>query len=86
MPVKGHPMTTGNYLAYLAGGDQRIYRGATAARPRCSTRTEELRMSVTKSVRRTAPKPTQSTKRAWVKPDFRDFDTPMEVTAYAARS
>ncbi len=25
-------------------------------------------------------------KREWVKPDFRDFDTPMEVTAYAARS
>jgi coenzyme PQQ precursor peptide PqqA len=43
-------------------------------------------MSVTKSVRRTAPKPAQSTKRAWVKPDFRDFDTPMEVTAYAART
>jgi coenzyme PQQ precursor peptide PqqA len=25
-------------------------------------------------------------KREWVKPDFRDFETPMEVTAYAARS
>ncbi|MBW4719175.1 pyrroloquinoline quinone precursor peptide PqqA [Saccharothrix obliqua] len=24
-------------------------------------------------------------KRTWVKPDFRDIDTPMEVTAYAAR-
>ncbi|MFD9737046.1 pyrroloquinoline quinone precursor peptide PqqA [Umezawaea sp. NPDC059074] len=43
-------------------------------------------MSVTKNARRTAPKPPVSTKRAWVKPDFRDFDTPMEVTAYAART
>ncbi|CAL9636769.1 pyrroloquinoline quinone precursor peptide PqqA [Saccharothrix sp. NPDC042600] len=25
-------------------------------------------------------------KRTWVKPDFVDVDTPMEVTAYAARS
>ncbi|MDX8148323.1 pyrroloquinoline quinone precursor peptide PqqA [Lentzea sp. BCCO 10_0061] len=25
-------------------------------------------------------------RREWVKPDFRDFETPMEVTAYAARS
>ncbi|SDG78078.1 coenzyme PQQ precursor peptide PqqA [Lentzea fradiae] len=24
-------------------------------------------------------------RREWVKPDFRDFETPMEVTAYAAR-
>ncbi|MBM7811493.1 pyrroloquinoline quinone precursor peptide PqqA [Saccharothrix algeriensis] len=24
-------------------------------------------------------------KRTWVEPDFRDIDTPMEVTAYAAR-
>ncbi|WP_285752729.1 pyrroloquinoline quinone precursor peptide PqqA [Lentzea sp. NBRC 105346] len=29
---------------------------------------------------------TVTEKRVWVKPDFRDFDTPMEVTAYAARS
>jgi coenzyme PQQ precursor peptide PqqA len=35
---------------------------------------------------RTAPERTATPKRAWVKPDFRDFDTPMEVTAYAARS
>jgi coenzyme PQQ precursor peptide PqqA len=25
-------------------------------------------------------------KRPWARPDFRDFDTPMEVTAYAART
>ncbi|RKT52547.1 pyrroloquinoline quinone precursor peptide PqqA [Saccharothrix australiensis] len=30
-----------------------------------------------------AEKTTQ--KPTWVKPDFRDIDTPMEVTAYAAR-
>lgn len=27
----------------------------------------------------------ESPKRTWVEPDFRDVDTPMEVTAYAAR-
>lgn len=29
---------------------------------------------------------TEPEKRTWVTPDFRDVDTPMEVTAYAARS
>lgn len=29
---------------------------------------------------------TEPEKRTWVEPDFRDVDTPMEVTAYAARS
>lgn len=43
-------------------------------------------MPVIKTVRPTTPKAPQSEKRTWVKPDFRDFDTPMEVTAYAARS
>ncbi|MFE2757696.1 pyrroloquinoline quinone precursor peptide PqqA [Actinosynnema sp. NPDC059335] len=28
---------------------------------------------------------TEPEKRPWVKPDFRDVETPMEVTAYAAR-
>ncbi|MEV0679966.1 pyrroloquinoline quinone precursor peptide PqqA [Actinosynnema sp. NPDC050436] len=28
---------------------------------------------------------TTEPKRTWVTPDFRDVDTPMEVTAYAAR-
>ncbi|GGP60011.1 pyrroloquinoline quinone precursor peptide PqqA [Saccharothrix coeruleofusca] len=39
-------------------------------------------MKATKTARRVPPKP----KRAWVRPDFRDVDTPMEVTAYAARA
>ncbi|MFC0065845.1 pyrroloquinoline quinone precursor peptide PqqA [Umezawaea endophytica] len=43
-------------------------------------------MTVTKIVARPAPQPPVSAKRVWLKPDFRDFDTPMEVTAYAARS
>jgi coenzyme PQQ precursor peptide PqqA len=30
--------------------------------------------------------PPEPPKRPWVKPDFRDFDTPMEITAYAART
>ncbi|XIF83574.1 pyrroloquinoline quinone precursor peptide PqqA [Kutzneria buriramensis] len=25
------------------------------------------------------------TRRPWVKPDFSEYDTPMEVTAYSAR-
>ncbi|WP_433268387.1 pyrroloquinoline quinone precursor peptide PqqA [Actinosynnema sp. CS-041913] len=29
--------------------------------------------------------PKRTSKPTWVKPDFRDIDTPMEVTAYAAR-
>jgi len=41
-------------------------------------------MSATKNP--TAPKPPIAAKRPWVKPDFRDFDTPMEITAYAART
>lgn len=42
-------------------------------------------MSAPKTVKRaekSAPKPAR---RAWVRPDFNDYDTPMEVTAYAAR-
>ncbi|MEU5691611.1 pyrroloquinoline quinone precursor peptide PqqA [Actinosynnema sp. NPDC020468] len=34
----------------------------------------------------TQPTHTTEAKPTWVKPDFRDVDTPMEVTAYAARS
>jgi coenzyme PQQ precursor peptide PqqA len=34
----------------------------------------------------TAEQKLPEVKREWVKPDFRDFETPMEVTAYAARS
>ncbi|HEX6347668.1 pyrroloquinoline quinone precursor peptide PqqA [Umezawaea sp.] len=43
-------------------------------------------MPDTENVRRPAPEVPATTKPVWVKPDFRDFDTPMEVTAYAART
>ncbi|MFC0430523.1 pyrroloquinoline quinone precursor peptide PqqA [Kutzneria buriramensis] len=36
---------------------------------------------IAKPARRPAP-----VRKSWVKPDFRDYDTPMEVTAYAARA
>lgn len=43
-------------------------------------------MTVPEIADRPAPEPSADAKPVWVKPDFRDFDTPMEVTAYAARS
>ncbi|KAA2263247.1 pyrroloquinoline quinone precursor peptide PqqA [Solihabitans fulvus] len=46
-------------------------------------------MSVTKNVsRQTAPAPASrgTARKTWVKPGFRDIDTPMEITAYAART
>ncbi|GGN11513.1 hypothetical protein GCM10011609_59490 [Lentzea pudingi] len=44
---------------------------------------EELRMNVAVTTTETK---LPEVRREWVKPDFRDFETPMEVTAYAARS
>ncbi|MEU3297486.1 pyrroloquinoline quinone precursor peptide PqqA [Streptomyces longwoodensis] len=32
-----------------------------------------------------APAPAETAKRVWVTPEARDFDTSMEVTAYASR-
>jgi coenzyme PQQ precursor peptide PqqA len=42
-------------------------------------------MSVQKTVKRASKAPTKPARRTWVKPDFNHYDTPMEVTAYAAR-
>jgi coenzyme PQQ precursor peptide PqqA len=42
-------------------------------------------MSVQKTVKRAAKAASKPARRTWVKPDFNDYDTPMEVTAYAAR-
>ena len=43
-------------------------------------------MSAPKTVKRAEKSVRRTTRRAWGKPDFADYDTPMEVTAYAARS
>ncbi|GHH63148.1 hypothetical protein GCM10017774_91970 [Lentzea cavernae] len=55
------------------------------ARPSRARRqeTEELRMNVAVTTTETK---LPEVRREWVKPDFRDFETPMEITAYAARS
>ena len=45
---------------------------------------EECAMSASKTVKRV--RPPKPARRAWARPDFRDYDTPMEVTAYAARA
>ena len=42
-------------------------------------------MSAPKTVKRTSKSAPRPARRTWVKPDFNDYDTPMEVTAYAAR-
>ena len=42
-------------------------------------------MSASKTVKRAAKTVRKPVRRAWVKPDFADYDTPMEVTAYSAR-
>jgi coenzyme PQQ precursor peptide PqqA len=42
-------------------------------------------MSVQKTVKRAAKAATKPVRRTWVKPDFTDHDTPLEVTAYVAR-
>lgn len=57
----------------------------SACRPgrACGQETEELRMNVAVTTTETK---LPEVRREWVKPDFRDFETPMEVTAYAARS
>jgi coenzyme PQQ precursor peptide PqqA len=47
-------------------------------------------MTINASASRTAPdtrpRPAKARHRAWTKPDFVDVETPMEVTAYAARA
>lgn len=50
-------------------------------------RTSELQAVAVHAVesRRAGVQRVESPKRTWVAPDFRDVDTPMEVTAYAAR-
>jgi coenzyme PQQ precursor peptide PqqA len=42
-------------------------------------------MSAPKTVKRSEKSVRKPARRSWVKPDFNDYDTPMEVTAYAAR-
>jgi len=42
-------------------------------------------MSVQKTVKRADKAVRKPARRAWVKPDFSEYDTPMEVTAYSAR-
>jgi coenzyme PQQ precursor peptide PqqA len=42
-------------------------------------------MSAAKTVKRTEKAVRKPARRAWVKPDFSEYDTPMEVTAYSAR-
>lgn len=39
----------------------------------------------TAEVPQTAPSPTETARRVWSTPEADDFDTSMEVTAYAAR-
>ena len=42
-------------------------------------------MSAPKTVKRAEKPARRPARRGWVKPDFSEYDTPMEVTAYAAR-
>ena len=42
--------------------------------------------SPTSTARNTRRRPARVSRRAWTKPDFQDLETPMEVTAYAARA
>jgi coenzyme PQQ precursor peptide PqqA len=42
-------------------------------------------MSATKPLSRNQKTGRKPARRSWVKPDFSDYDTPMEVTAYSAR-
>lgn len=39
----------------------------------------------TAEVPQTAPRPTEAAQRVWTTPAAEDYDTSMEVTAYAAR-
>jgi len=42
-------------------------------------------MSAPKTAKRAEKSVRKPARRSWVKPDFNDYDTPMEVTAYSAR-
>ncbi|MFI9386380.1 pyrroloquinoline quinone precursor peptide PqqA [Kutzneria sp. NPDC052558] len=43
-------------------------------------------MSAPKTVKRAEKAVRKSARRTWVKPDFNQYDTPLEVTAYSARA
>lgn len=43
-------------------------------------------MSAPKTVKRAVKSDRKPARRVWVKPDFTSYDTPMEVTSYAARA
>lgn len=43
-------------------------------------------MSAPKTAKRAENAVRKPTRRTWVKPDFSNYDTPMEVTSYAARA